>query len=385
MKISTNGIKWMTAAMLAVLPVSVAYATEGVVVGDAYVNSAHPLVNYGSLSNLYVNGNGTALLQFDLSSLPAGTTANQIGSASLKLYVNRVNASGVVNVAPVSSAWSESSVTYATMPSLGSAVASFTPATAQQFIVIDITTLVQGWVATPSSNFGIALTTSAGDLVLDSKENDETGHAAHLDITVVSQGPAGPQGPQGATGLNGTAATISVGSTTTGAAGSSASVTNSGSSSAAVLNFTVPAGATGPAGPAGQSMVFAANVLNPTNVTSFFFSPTASGDATVGGNWIDYSQALITMPVACTFDSLYANVSAVPNRFGIGGKIEIMLWINGHSSAISMTVDNTSGAAAGSQTGAHVPVQAGDTISLQAFGLSLPLGQEIISTSLHCE
>ena len=80
-------MKWMAAAILAVLPVSAARATEGVVVGDAYVNSAHPAVNYGSLSNLYVNNNGTALLQFDLSSLPAGTTASQIGSATLKLYV----------------------------------------------------------------------------------------------------------------------------------------------------------------------------------------------------------------------------------------------------------------------------------------------------------
>jgi hypothetical protein len=69
------------------------------------------------------------------------------------------------------------------------------------------------------------------------------------------QGPAGPQGPQGATGLNGTAATISIGSTTTGAAGSSASVTNSGTTSAAVLNFTIPQGATGPAGPAAPTTI----------------------------------------------------------------------------------------------------------------------------------
>ncbi|MGD0548686.1 MAG: DNRLRE domain-containing protein, partial [Terracidiphilus sp.] len=217
-------LRWIAAAMLTVLPSGAAYATEGVVVGDTYVNSAHPAVNYGSLSNLYVNGNGTALIQFDLSSLPAGTMASQIGAASLKLYVNRVNTGGLVNVAPVISTWSESAVTYATMPALGSTVASFTPAAAQQFIVIDITTLVQSWVTTPSNNYGLALTTASGDLVLDSKENDETSHAAHLDITVVSQGPTGPQGatgsagPQGPTGLQG--ATGSAGATgATGATG----------------------------------------------------------------------------------------------------------------------------------------------------------------------
>jgi hypothetical protein len=42
-----------------------------------------------------------------------------------------------------------------------------------------------------------------------------------------------------------------VGTTTTGPAGGLASVTNSGTSSAAVFNFTVPQGATGPTGPTG--------------------------------------------------------------------------------------------------------------------------------------
>jgi hypothetical protein len=238
-------MKWMAAAMLTVLSASAAHATDGTVVGDAYVNSAHPATNYGALSNLYVNSTGTALIKFDLSSLPAGTTASQIGAATLKLYVNRINASGLVSVQAVNGAWSESTVTYATMPSPGVLVATFTPAAAQQFVVIDITSLVQGWVTTPSSNFGVALSTSSGDIVLDSKENDETSHVAHLDITVTSQGPAGTPG------ANGAAATIAVGSTATGAAGSSASAINSGTSGAAVFNFTIPAGATGATGSTG--------------------------------------------------------------------------------------------------------------------------------------
>jgi hypothetical protein len=61
-------------------------------------------------------------------------------------------------------------------------------------------------------------------------------------------GAAGPAGPTGPTGAAGTAATVSVGTVTTGAAGSSAAVTNSGTASAAVLNFTIPQGAAGAAG-----------------------------------------------------------------------------------------------------------------------------------------
>ena len=59
------------------------------------------------------------------------------------------------------------------------------------------------------------------------------------------------QGPKGDPGGPGQAATVSVGSTTTGAPGSQASVTNSGSSSQAVFNFTVPQGEQGIPGPAG--------------------------------------------------------------------------------------------------------------------------------------
>jgi hypothetical protein len=196
---------WLAAAMLMVFSATAAHATEGVVIRDAYVNSAHPTINYGSLSNLYVNGAGATLIQFDLSSLPAGTTSSQIGAAYLKLWVNRINSSGLVSVQPIAGSWSESTVTYSSYSSsltLGAPVASFTPATAQQFIVVDITSLVRSWLNGTANN-GIALTTTAGDVVFDSKENDETSRAAHLDITVVSQGPQGPagvQGPQGGAG-----------------------------------------------------------------------------------------------------------------------------------------------------------------------------------------
>ena len=56
-------------------------------------------------------------------------------------------------------------------------------------------------------------------------------------------------GPQG---IPGQAATITIGSVTTGAAGSSATVTNSGTSTAAVLDFVIPQGAKGAQGEQGQ-------------------------------------------------------------------------------------------------------------------------------------
>lgn len=64
-------------------------------------------------------------------------------------------------------------------------------------------------------------------------------------------GPAGQDGRDGQDGQDGAAATISVGTTSTLPAGSSATVTNSGTSSAAVFNFGIPKGDTGDTGPAG--------------------------------------------------------------------------------------------------------------------------------------
>src|SRR5580658_594198 len=50
---------------------------------------------------LSVNAEETTLLQFNLSSLPSGTTSSQIGSAKLCIFVNRVESSGLVSVQPV--------------------------------------------------------------------------------------------------------------------------------------------------------------------------------------------------------------------------------------------------------------------------------------------
>ena len=173
-------------------------------VSDAHVSAARPTVNFGSLANLYVGGGNAALLQFDLTGLPSGTTSAEIAPATLTVFVNRVNASGAVSVAPATSAGTEGGVTYATQPSAGAVFASFTPLQAGQYMTLDVTPLVQAWLANPASNDGLVLNSSTADVLLDSKENDQTGHPAHLDITVTSTGLTGATGATGAAGLPGT-------------------------------------------------------------------------------------------------------------------------------------------------------------------------------------
>lgn len=76
--------------------------------------------------------------------------------------------------------------------------------------------------------------------------NTGTSSAAVLNFTI-------PKGAKGDQGNPGTAATVDVGTTTTGDAGTSASVTNSGTSSAAVFDFTIPKGDKGDTGSPGDA------------------------------------------------------------------------------------------------------------------------------------
>ena len=92
----------------------------------------------------------------------------------------------------------------------------------------------------------------------------------YVDTEANAEGPQGPKGEKGDTGsqgpqgVPGTAATITVGSVTESAPGGDASVTNSGTASAAVLDFVIPRGETGPTGATGATGPAGLGVPQPT-------------------------------------------------------------------------------------------------------------------------
>ena len=110
---------------------------------------------------------------------------------------------------------------------------------------------------------------------------------------LAAAGVAGPSGPSGA------AATVSVGTVTTGAPGTQAAVTNSGTASAAVLNFTIPQGAPGANGTGGggggtSGIPFAAMYHSVSFQTNFYSvnNPNAS---------VNEDQSVLTwVPAGCT-------------------------------------------------------------------------------------
>lgn len=73
----------------------------------------------------------------------------------------------------------------------------------------------------------------------------DTTTETYVDTQIPATGPQGQTGPTGPQGPQGDAATIAVGTVTTLPAGSQATVTNSGTSEAAVFNFGIPKGQDG--------------------------------------------------------------------------------------------------------------------------------------------
>jgi hypothetical protein len=253
-------------------------AADAPVLGDTYINSAAPGSNFGSGVSLNVSGSNTALLQFDLSGLPAGTTSANVLKATLVAYVNRIGVSGAVDLAPITSAWTESGVTAGAPPTLGGVFTTVAVTQGNLYLVADVTSLVQGW--TGGSAFGVAITASgtapSTNVLLDSKETTLSSHAAYLDITLGSAGPIGPTGSAGPTGLTGFTGAVGPGGLT----GPTGAVGSIGPAGAGVPGPTGPVGPNGPTGPIGPNgPTGATGAVGPNGPTGSTGSAGAQGPA----------------------------------------------------------------------------------------------------------
>ena len=256
----------------ALLPAA-ASAAEAALTGDAFFASgnaghfgASPTVNVGGPSVFQ------GLFQFDLSTLPAGTTAAQVSIASLRLYVNRIGSPGSVDIFAANGAWTESTVTGSggpVPPAQGTLVAGSVPIQiGGVYVQIDATAQVKAWLNGAANNgFLVVANPSATLVYFDSKESGTTSHPAVLEInlgkagTPGATGPpgavggTGPNGPDGATGANGVAGatgpTGATGSTGVGPAGPTGPTGATGPTGVGPTGPQGSAGAQGPNGPNG--------------------------------------------------------------------------------------------------------------------------------------
>lgn len=254
----------LAAAVAAAFAGPAAWALDAPLAADTHVSTSVPAANFGALPTLNIGGGSAGLLQFDLSTLPAVTTAAKVVKATLVMYVNRIATPGLLEVQTVNGTWAEASTTGASAPptSGGGSGPTVAVTAANQFVSVDVSAQVKNWITSPGSNFGLylapALSAPATIAFFDSKENTATGHPARLDITLADQGPTGavgPVGPRGATGLTGvTGATGSTGAAgTAGLQGATGPIGPQGI--AGPTGATGATGATGPAGPVNVTYV----------------------------------------------------------------------------------------------------------------------------------
>jgi len=275
----TTGIAAVALALAALmLSPGRALAVQAVLTDDAYTSMSAPTSNFGTSGDLLINASQRTFLRFDFSTLPSVTGAD-VRKATLTVFLSSVSAAGSFSVKLVTGAWDEGTITQNTIPpKVATTIPSIHVLTtdAGSFATIDITSLVQGWLDTPASNFGLALVpVDSLQITLNSKENTAESHQARVDIVLVTgNGPAGPTGatgPAGPTGATGP----------TGAQGSSGP--------------TGPTGATGPMGPAGVQ-----GPTGPQGVQGLPGTPGAQGPPGPSGPKGDSGPAGPTGPAGAT-------------------------------------------------------------------------------------
>lgn len=118
-------------------------------------------------------------------------------------------------------------------------------------------------------------------------------------------GAKGDKGDTGSAGSNGAAATVSVGSTTTLSPGTSATTTNSGTTSAAILNFGIPAGVKGDTGDTGPQGI--QGIQGPTGATGSTGATGATGAGVQAGGT---TGQILTKNSSTDYDTLWATPGA---------------------------------------------------------------------------
>jgi hypothetical protein len=236
--------------------------------GDTYISQTNPTINFGNIGTMTVGPMGSpglgnaALVQIDISRLIAlGVSPSQIQQATFTVYVHTVGVSGGLDLATLTTAWTESTATYNTAPTPSGAVQSnvATPNATNGYVTFDVTSVLQGWVASPSTNNGLQITAALAQpgtqVILDTKESTTTSHPAFIDVILAATGTVGATGPTGPTGLTGamgaTGPAGATGATGAGVAGPTGAVGPTGATGA--NGIAGPTGANGIAGPTGAN------------------------------------------------------------------------------------------------------------------------------------
>jgi|GEM_PF-3960170 len=130
-------------------------------IDDTYVASCAPMMNYGALSSMNVDGNSNCAYQIliiaPLTGIPTGALVSE---ATLTLTCT--NAGDPITVSYVDEAWKELMVRYSTRPEVGATLGTVTCEQVGK-VTIDLTSAVKAWLAGDHAANGIYLRTENSD------------------------------------------------------------------------------------------------------------------------------------------------------------------------------------------------------------------------------
>ncbi|MCC6443834.1 MAG: DNRLRE domain-containing protein [Armatimonadetes bacterium] len=162
---------WACVLLLWALPARATDVTLQPASQDSFISSGATGTNYGSNVALWAgsgpdggsSGEKRALLKFDVSSIPSGST---VTAATLQLYVTSGKTNSVtLSTYKITASWQEGTVTWNNAPAsetTAQSSASVSSGDVNTWKSWNLQTLVQGWVNGSVTNHGVLLKASGG-------------------------------------------------------------------------------------------------------------------------------------------------------------------------------------------------------------------------------
>lgn len=155
-------------------------------VADSYVESSNPSINYGSATQIRVDGSPDvrSYLRFNVQGLSGAVT-----SATLRVYANSSASAGYDAHSVSDNTWTESAITYNNAPPVGNVLGSSGSVNSNTWTSVNITSYITG-----NGTYNLALTTS-GSTAISLASRESGANAPQLVIQTGGTAPTATQTP----------------------------------------------------------------------------------------------------------------------------------------------------------------------------------------------
>ena len=170
---------------------------------DAFVAQANPTTNYNGSAQLdagayvnkigyasYPNGQYNAFTQYDVSAL----AGHSVVSATWNGYFLSAAAyPSTFAATKAAAAWSDSTITWNNQPGVTGSPVTESVTAANQWATADVTSWVQSWVTSPSSNYGMRIDSNGTNAYLRLTAMEQAGgQDSYIAVTFTNTAPAVP-------------------------------------------------------------------------------------------------------------------------------------------------------------------------------------------------